>query len=192
MAIRKGDKIIHELKAMHEHPRGVDLSGSVYKGKIGLYFFRANDRYSEMNAGIAGRNYAICLEWSQISYLFYNDVDYIFIKTQYDIWNILVSDFIEHLIQIPRKPEYVYCSEIHFAKKDREDKLSDKPGGYKNDIPTGTRGKADNIEQLAKQIHKRAERNAKEWKKKNEDLFGKKEEKEPKPKYKPGEQIGLF
>lgn len=193
--ITESGKRIHELKSTSvDNENYQHLGGYVFESYIGFYFYRKNQRYTEVQAGLCGENYAICMDARIVDILWEKSAEYIVIETQYKIWEISISEFIDKSRKHTSIPNLQICSEEYFVKYDKEDNLSDdkekerkpKQGrSYKND--KSIRDKADKINEEAKE-------NAKKEKEKEPigERFESKEGEEEKKNYKEGEQIQLF
>lgn len=184
--------IIRKYDSEIEVPqKGNFLGGTLKKGGIGRYFLRQNQRYTEVFAGNFGKDYGLGMDGEILQDLLDKDCDYIFIATQYNIWEITLSEFIANMKSHGGMRGIYVCSTDDFVKHEIADTLPDLRGkvppserNYNNDKET--RKKAD-------EINKKAEENANKAKKGKQ--LGKTNVGKTKVKdknYKEGEQIGLF
>lgn len=128
------------------------LGGYILQNNNIKYFYRQNQRYTEVTSGIFGDKYGFGMDLLALDYCHKNYVEYIVIETQYNVWEISTSEFIENGKQHPAISGLVLCSEEYFMCYEKEDDLDEpdeeKEPEYSEDAPLKLMDKADNIEQL--------------------------------------------
>jgi len=136
--ISSNDNIIGSYDSDIEfHQKGKFLGGKLKKNDGDKYFFRSNQRYTEVFAGLFGKNYGIGMDANILQYLLENEVEYIFIKTQYNLYEISTEYFMERMKEHPGIDDVYLCSELDFATQELEDSLDDsddsEPDAENND-----------------------------------------------------------
>lgn len=180
------------------HQKGSFLGGYIKLGEFGRYFYRENQRYNEVFAAHFGKKYGIAMDANILHSILEENADYIFIKTQYNIYQISTQHFINNMIGHHGLDGIYLCSEEEFIIKEIEDDLDDKKDNKDNDndnnedkkLNRSGKYKTDSdIRKKADEIHKKAKENSDKARK--EDPIGDRSSPEE-DDYKEGEQISMF
>lgn len=115
-------QVISKCNAKVQYKNKGDNDGEIRRNNMfGLFYYRNNDRYKEVVAGY-GKEFSFGMCEVLLSELSDRNVEYIFIETQYNIWEISVREFIDNLINTAVR-FLVVCNEEVFVRHKKTEGL---------------------------------------------------------------------